>query len=236
MKSKHRQLILGAFVVGLACAQGSPAQQSPATGTAIATANASVADIKGKVQVQLPGKEPSAPSLGEVLPAETTITTGDGRILLRLEDGSQILVHSNTHIVLKQPSPNSWQRLQLLLGKIKAEIQKRTGGSPPFQIGTPSAVITVRGTRFYVKVDKHKATRIEVEEGVVEVESLKGIGKPVQIKAGFSSTVKENGAAEEPKEVPGLDRQSGNMGNGRDNGPSGPNQHANPPGPRGRRP
>jgi hypothetical protein len=137
------------------------------------------------------------------LPAETTITTGNGRILLRLEDGSQILVNSKTHIVLKQPSPTSWQHLQLLLGKIKAEIQKLTGGAPSFQIGTPSAVITVRGTRFYVRVDKHKTTRVDVEEGVVEVESLKHLGKPVQVKAGFSDTVKKDSAPEVPKEMHG---------------------------------
>lgn len=236
-KTIRRQMILSALVMALMSASDTLAAQTPLTAAAVPIANVSVADIKGKVQVQLPGKEPSAPSLGQVLPAETAITTGDGRILLRLEDGSQILVQSNTNIILKQPSPTSWQHLQLLLGKIKVEIQKRTGGSPPFQIGTPSAVITVRGTRFYVQVDKHKATRVDVEEGVVEVESLKGIGKPVQVKAGFSSTVKEDSAPEEPKEVPGLGRQSGNnMGNARDNGLSSPNQRANPPGSRGRKP
>jgi hypothetical protein len=204
------QLILVAVVVSLAAAAAAMTPQTAAPASPIATASASVADIKGKVQIELPGQASSSPSLGQVLPADTAIHTGKGSILLRLEDGSQILVHSNTHIVLKQPSPTSWQRLQLLLGKIKAEIQKRTGGAPSFQIGTPSAVITVRGTRFYVRVDKHKRTRVDVEEGVVEVESLKGIGKPVQVKAGFSTTVKEDSAPEEPKETPGSDRQSGN--------------------------
>jgi hypothetical protein len=171
------------------------------------------------------------------LPAETAITTANGRILLRLEDGSQILVHSNTHVVLKQPAPTAFQRLQLLLGKIKAEIQKRTGGAPPFQIGTPSATITVRGTRFEVRVDKHKATRVDVEEGVVEIENLKGIGKPVQVKAGFSSSVKEDSAPDEPKQTPGSNRQSGNNpGNDHDNGLGSSNQRPNPPGGRGRRP
>jgi hypothetical protein len=224
-------MILGVVVMALMSARGTRAVQTPQTTLAVPAANASVADIKGNVQVQMPGKEPSPASLGEVLPPETTITTRNGRILLRLEDGSQILVQSNTNIVLKQPSPTNWERLRLLLGKIRAEIQKRTGEAPPFQIGTPSAVITVRGTRFSVRVDKHKATRVDVEEGVVEVENLKGVGKPVRVKAGFSSTVKQDAAPDEPKAVPGSERQSGN---GRDNGPT--NQRANPPGGRGRRP
>lgn len=227
-----------AVVLNLGSARSTLAQPAQATTAAApaAGAAASVADVKGKVQVTLPGQAASAPQIGQLLPAETIVATGKGGILLRLEDGSQIVVQSNTNIVLKQPSPTSWQRLQLMLGKIKAEIQKRTGGSPPFQIGTPSAVITVRGTRFYVQVDKHKITRVDVEEGVVDVESVKGIGKPVQIKGGHSSTVKEDSAPEEPKQSPGQDRESGNSGNGRDNGQAGSNSHASPPGGRGRRP
>lgn len=206
-KRIRRQVIFGAVVMSLSASLTPITQQTPATEPVVPIRSASVADFKGKVHIELPGQAPSNPNLGQVLPAETTITTGNGRILLRLEDGSQILVHSHTHIVLKQPSPTSWQHLQLLLGKIKAEIQKLTGGAPPFQIGTPSAVITVRGTRFYVQVNKHKTTRVDVEEGVVEVESLNHIGRPVQVRAGFSDAVKEDHAPEEPKEMHG---QSGN--------------------------
>jgi hypothetical protein len=230
LKAIPGHIVVIAVVVSLAAAPAAMAPQTTAPPSTIATASASVLDIKGKVRIELPGKAPSSPTLGQVLPAETAITTGNGKILLRLEDESQILVHSNTHLVLKQPSPTSWQRLQLLLGKIKAEIQKRTGGSQPFQVGTPSAVITVRGTRFYVRVDKHKATRVDVEEGVVELQNLKGIGKPAQVKAGFSSSVKEDSGPDEPKQTPGSNRQSGNNpGNGHDNG------RLSPPG-RGRRP
>jgi hypothetical protein len=235
LKAIPGHIVVIAAVMSLAAAPAAMLPQTTVPQTAapastIPTASASVIDIKGKVQIELPGQAPSSPTLGQVLPTETAITTGNGKILLRLEDESQILVHSNTHIVLKQPSPAGWQRLQLLLGKIKAEIQKRTGGSPPFQVGTPSAVITVRGTRFYVRVDKHKSTRVDVEEGMVELQNLRGIGKPVQVKAGFSSSVKEDSAPDEPKQSPGSNRQSGNNpGNGHDNG------HLNPPG-RGRRP
>jgi hypothetical protein len=236
LKAIIRHIVVIAAVMSLAAAPAAmlpqtTTPQTTAPSSTIPTASASVIDIKGKVQIELPGKAPSTPALGQVLPAETAITTtGNGKILLRLEDESQILVHSNTHLVLKQPSPAGWQRLQLLLGKIKSEIQKRTGGSPPFQVGTPSAVITVRGTRFYVRVDKHKSTRVDVEEGVVELQNLRGIGKPVQIKAGFSSRVKEDSAPDEPKQSPGSNRQSGNnSGNDHDNG------RLNPPG-RGRRP
>jgi hypothetical protein len=205
-------------------------------------ANATVVDFKGKVQIQLPGQALSAPTRGLLLPPESVISTDKGQILLRLEDGSDVLVFPHTRLVLKQPSASGWQRLQLLLGRIKAEVQKRIGGSPPFQIGTPSAVISVRGTRFYVEVDKHKVTEVDVEEGKVELENAKRVGAPVLIEAGFSSRVGEDSAPEQPQSTRDLHRKTGKSDNGNDQGkgagnaPAWSNSHASPPGPRGRRP
>ncbi len=188
------------------------AQQNATSPASAPYAGATVADFEKKVQLQLPGQGFSAPSRGQVLPPDSVIETGDGHILLHLEDDSEIVVQPHTHVILKQPSPTGWQRLQLLLGQIKATIQKRISGSPPFQIGTPSAVISVRGTRFYVQVDKHKTTQVDVEEGEVQLESAKGIGAPVLIKAGSSSRVGEDSAPEPTQPTSELHRQSGKSG------------------------
>jgi len=185
------------------------AQQSPEPASSVPFANATVADFKSKTQVQLPGQNFSAPTVGQVLPAESEINTGDGQILLRLEDGSEVLVHPHSHVLLKQPTPSNWQRLQLLVGRIRAEVQKRISGAPPFQVGTPSAVISVRGTRFYVDVDKHKTTQVEVEEGAVQLENANGVGTPVLIPAGSSSRVGEDSAPEPTQPTSKLQKQSG---------------------------
>ncbi len=76
------------------------------------------------------------------------------------------------------------------------EVQKRLGGTPPFQIGTPSAVISVRGTRFLVEVNRHNVTEVDVQEGLVEIKSASGLGTPVLVGPGFSSRVGENSAPE----------------------------------------
>ena len=188
------------------------AQQSPEPASGVPFANATVADFKSKTQVQLPGQSFSAPTVGQVLPAESEIDTGDGQILLRLEDGSEVLVHPHSHVLLKQPTPSNWQRLQLLVGRIRAEVQKRISGAPPFQVGTPSAVISVRGTRFYVDVDKHKTTQVDVEEGAVQLENASGVGTPVLIPAGSSSRVGENSAPEPIQPTSKLQKQSGKSG------------------------
>lgn len=189
-----------------------PAQQTAEPVSSAPFANATVADLKGKIQVQLPGQALSAPALGQVLPADSEIISGDGQMLLRLEDGSEVLVHPHSHLALKQPSPSNWQRLQLLVGRIRTEVQKRISGAPPFQVGTPSAVISVRGTRFYVEVDKHKTTEVDVEEGEVQLENAKGVGAPVVIPAGSSSRVGEDSAPEPVQPTSKLQHQSGKSG------------------------
>lgn len=174
-------------------------------------AGATVSDFKGRISIQLPGHGFSAPSRGAVLPAETVISTEDGgRMLLRLSDGSDLLVRSNTRLVLKQPETGAWRYLQLLIGHVRAEVQKRLGGAPGFQIGTPSAVISVRGTSFDVEVNRTGITEVDVHEGVVQLDSAKGMGESVLIRAGFSSRVGFESGPEAPRPTrdirPDLDR------------------------------
>ncbi len=174
-------------------------------------AGATISDFKGKISIQLPGHGFSAPSRGLVLPAETLISTEDsGRMLLRLSDGSDLLVRSNTKLVLKQPEAGAWRYVQLMIGRVRAEIQKRLGGAPGFQIGTPSAVISVRGTSFDVEVNRTGITEVDVHEGVVQLDSAKGMGESVLIRAGFSSRVGFESGPEAPRPTrdirPDLDR------------------------------
>jgi uncharacterized membrane protein YgcG len=189
------------------------AQQDATPATSAPLANATVLEFKDKVQVKLPGQSFSAPSVAEVLRAGTEIQTDQGTLVLRLEDESQVAVQPHTHLVLTEPATSNWQRLQVVLGHIQAIIKKRVSGAPPFQIGTPSAVISVRGTKFDVDVDKHNVTQVDVEEGVVELASAKGIGAPVTIQAGSSSRVGENSAPEPAQPTSQMQKQSGKSGN-----------------------
>jgi len=192
---------------GLAAAQ----QTAPPAATIAPFAGATISDVRGRVSIQLPGQASfSEPARGTLLPPETTISTDDGRLLLRLSDGSEILVRSHTRLVLKQPETNAWRYLQLMIGRIHSQIQKHLGGTPPLQIGTPSAVISVRGTAFDVEVDRRGITEVDVQEGTVELDSNSGRGEPVLITAGFSSRVGHESGPEAPRPThdlrPDLDR------------------------------
>lgn len=206
MKNKIAFTIIGT-VLYCACAA---AQQTPAAAVSVPYAGATISDFKGKVSIQLPAHAFAAPTRGEVLPPDTTVNTDEGRLLLRLSDGSDILVRSHTKLILKQPETSGWKYFQLMIGRVRTSIQKHLGGTPAFQIGTPSAVISVRGTKFDVEVDRRGFTEVDVDEGVVELEAVTGRGESVLINAGFSSRVGSEGMPETPRPThdfrPQLDR------------------------------
>ena len=175
----------GTLFLCVAHAQSTNAGLTPAP-----FAGAVISEWKGEVHVQLPATSRSAPKRGQVLPAGTLIETGEGRLVLVLRtDESEILVQPHTRLVVSEPAPGNWNAIEILLGHVRAYIRKRTGGAPPFQMGTPSAVIAVRGTRFDVEVNRRGVSEIDVFDGLVEVASATASGSSVLVRPGFSTRV-----------------------------------------------
>lgn len=193
LKLRAGFLWLGCTIV---MASAALAQQHSQVLTSVPYAGATVTDFRGMVTLQMPAQAVIAPTRGLTLPPATIVSTEEGKILLHLLDGSEIVVRPHTQVIVTDPAAGDWRYLQLIIGRIRTEVQKRLGGAPPFQIGTPSAVISVRGTRFAVEVNRHNVTEVDVEDGLVEVKSVKGLGEPVLIGPAFSTRVGENSAPE----------------------------------------
>jgi hypothetical protein len=136
---------------------------------------------------------------GEQLPPGTILDTGSGRLLLRLSDGSEVLVRAHTRLRVQQPSSTDPSYFQLLLGRIRALINKRTGGAVPFELGTPSAVIAVRGTQFDVEVNSRNVTEVDVLDGLVEVYGRNATGGSVLLEPGYSTRVGMGSDPEQPE-------------------------------------
>jgi len=179
--------------------------QNPAP-TALTVGSATIAELKGDATFHSPQGDALTVQRGTVLAPESKIDTTKGSVLLDLEDGSQVLVKPNSHIVLRAPSQDKGYWLELLLGKISAKIQKRLGNSPSFRMGTPTAVITVRGTRFSVEVNNKQKTSVQVFEGTVEVGGF-GSGPPVMLRPGFSTGVEHNRNPEPPRGMDNRDER-----------------------------
>jgi FecR protein len=181
------------------CPSAAHGQVSPSGPSAAPFAGAVISEWKGEVRVQLPATKMSAPKRGQVLPAGTVLETGNGRLVLVLRaDESEILVQPHTRVVVTEPAPGNWNAVVVLLGRVRAYIRKRTGGTPPFQMGTPSAVIAVRGTRFDVEVNGRGVSEVDVFDGLVEVASSMVPGSSVLVSPGFSTRVAIGSAPEAP--------------------------------------
>lgn len=184
------------MAVGLAPAQQQQPNSAPATAM---IAGATIAEWKGNIHLSLPGRLPSSPLRGESLPTGTILDTGSGRLLLLLSDGSEVIIQAHTRLQVQQPSLADPSYFQLLLGRIRALINKRTGGAVPFELGTPSAVIAVRGTQFDVQVDPRNVTEVDVVDGLVEVYGRNAIGRSVLLEPGFSTRVGLDSGPEQPE-------------------------------------
>jgi ferric-dicitrate binding protein FerR (iron transport regulator) len=169
-----------------------------------------VAEIKGAVIFTSPDGTPVPVQRGTILTADSKIETVKGSVLLQLQDGSQALIKGHSNVVLRAPNQGKGFSLELFLGQILMKVQKRTGEAPSFRMGTPSAVITVRGTRFQVEVNKKHKTYVDVFEGLVEVEGLVPGSPHILLRPGFYSGVDPDRAPSEPRE------STPNDGNGRE--------------------
>ena len=172
------------------------AQQASPAPISAPYAGATISDFKGRVELKAQTQNSFAPARGLSLAEGTEVDTTNGKLLLHLTDGSEVLLGPHTRLVLTQPTAGDWRYLQLIIGRIRVEVQKRLEGAPSFQIGTPSAVISVRGTRFLVEVNRRGVTEVDVEQGLVELRSVKDLGRPVLMGPGFSSRVGEESGPE----------------------------------------
>ena len=187
---------LSIVLLTLTVAQTAPPQQ-----TVLPIGSAVVTEIKGDVVFTSPDGTPLSAQRGTTLSPDSKIETAKGSALLMLQDGSQILINAHSNVTLRIPNQGKGYSLELLIGTIMAKIKKRMDEAPSFRMGTPSAVITVRGTRFEAEVTKKQKTYVRVFEGLVEVNGLAEGSRPVLVRPGFSTGVGYESTPEDPREM-----------------------------------
>src|SRR3979490_2254688 len=111
-RSTYFCLLFFWIAVGMVSAQEQQPISTPATAM---IAGATIAEWKGNIHLSLPGQLSSNPLRGEQLPPGTILDTGSGKLLLRLNDGSEVIVRSHTRLQLQQPTLADPSYFQLLL-------------------------------------------------------------------------------------------------------------------------
>lgn len=118
--------------------------------------------------------------------------TGPGAtVMLELPDGSYMVVSENTTLQVQDFWQSDWKSLvNVMLGKVRFYIQKLGGKPNPYRVGTPTALIAVRGTTFEVSVDEAQFTEIRCLEGRVTVETVGLPGREVILDEGHKTLVR----------------------------------------------
>jgi hypothetical protein len=147
-----------------------------------------VIQVQGEVFVKEPDSSDWQPVLtaGEIISSDdgTMIRTGQGDVLLEdlMGQDEQVFIGDNTEVKIKEQGTI----LDVIVGKIRAVIEKLKPDSK-FEVKTPKANMSVRGTDFIVDVAAEQTT-VLVFEGTVELSDLGG-QKTVLVEEGESSTV-----------------------------------------------
>ncbi len=166
-----------------------------------ALAAVSISDAVGIVQI----RKADSPSWGTVTGPGHVVGKGDeirtgrsSRAVLQFDDGSKVEIGPNGSFTLEDAQDNS-ASMKFNLGFMKAWVTKAL--SRRFQVRTPTAVCSVRGTEFGVTVADGGNTNVAVFSGLVGVGDTKGNevllseGQRVDVTAG-GITTKSEGSSE----------------------------------------
>ena len=137
---------------------------------------ARVTSVSGRATISGNGRSNARLTRGVILaPGDEIDTTGGGRVVIDLSDGSQVVILPGSRIVFGdyRNAGSLRELMQITLGRIRVRINNFKGKPNPYRIKSPTASIAVRGTEFLVIVETLGETRVIVLEGAVEVASLK---------------------------------------------------------------
>jgi ferric-dicitrate binding protein FerR (iron transport regulator) len=150
-------VLVSVFAAGLASAQ--------LTGGRLAA-------VSGNVWVTAPGDDETRARVGEHLEPGTKIRTGpNGQAEVSFEDGSILIVQSNSSMVLSGIKRQQKKKTSILIffGRIWNKVSRKLGERVSYEVNTPIVVAGVRGTEFETAVGEDGSVRILVNSGIVNV-------------------------------------------------------------------
>lgn len=195
MRSVRRILILAAIASAL-------------TASTAAAQQASVASSTGPVDL-LRGDGAKWVPLGNVKdlrPQDLVRTGSGGTARVVLDDGSVVVLSSGSLLRIDEMGTKDGRPrvlLRLLGGQVRATVTKTYGAAGRFEVETPTAVVSVRGTEFIVTYDTASAdSEVICIAGTVEVLGVLGVlGRPVVLEPGMGTTVRKGAFPAAPAPV-----------------------------------
>ena len=122
--------------------------------------------------------------VGDLLSHQDVVKSLKGTAMIKFADDSRLLLKANSIIRMASlqfydPSQLVNTRVELLKGRVKAQVEKLSNKNSSYEISTPAAVAAVRGTEFRVSRSENSTTkavemRTELLTGALLVSSTTG--------------------------------------------------------------
>jgi FecR-like protein len=176
-----------------------------ASGTHSQTPVGSITAINGTVTITRGTTSIPAAFNTVVDVGDRIVTAADGRATITLPDTTQIEIAESSTLVLTEnivnPNGTRASTRVTLLGGLATSLVRFSAGTPPnFEVHTPNAVASARGTYYPVQYTKGTAregykdctefTDVSVYDGTVEVSNpTNPSAPPVEVHAGEKTTV-----------------------------------------------
>ena len=136
--------------------------------------------VEGDVSVARQGSlDHEQLEIGNLLNQQDVITSQEGTAMIKFADDSRLLLKTNSMIKMASLQfSNSTQlidtRIELLRGRVKAQVEKLRHQDSHYEIMTPAAIVAVRGTEFRVASTVNETTgavemRTELLSGALSV-------------------------------------------------------------------
>jgi hypothetical protein len=160
--------------------------------------------VQGDARVQKDGRGDWTPlKLEDRVAPLSNLQTGRNSVLeITFEDGSSFLLRSHTLLGIltaQKKGPSHLLRdLFVGAGRVTTKVRGATGEAPRFNVRTPSAVASVRGTEFRIAVDETQKTFAEALERRIAVSAA---GASVDVNEGEGTMVKKGEPPQPPRKL-----------------------------------
>ncbi len=115
---------------------------------------------------------------------DTVITGPEDRAKIVYNDGTTILIKSDTQIQLFH------NNIRIKIGELHFNYTKK---GTQFRLKTASSIISILGTRLSVSVNRKGDTRVSLFSGKISIKALSEKKKTIEMEAGYKINVSRNG-------------------------------------------
>jgi ferric-dicitrate binding protein FerR (iron transport regulator) len=174
----------------------------------------SVTTVTGTVRVERAGTTvPATPGMALDV-GDRIVTDANSRVTITLTDNSKLELDESTSLVIDQQMVGATLRntkLSLFGGVVRSFVSFTSSPTPNFEVHTPNAVASARGTEYDTGTDTkerkeykdcRRFTQVSVYDGTVEVTNATNPGAgSVQVPAGHKTLVACGFVPEAPTEI-----------------------------------